>query len=290
MPMKILHKTHPHVWFDLACHRRRRTRTRPTTTTTTTEPQRRRPDPAVDLHHDRPSVAIVHDGIGRIGCRATAPPPVSASSHNSNVPPSVMTSQVEGEVGADAGAQQPRRMSWIGIDYFQALRHHKTIAADDMRRIPANVNNILAIRYAPDGKQVRSSLPTLLGRPPPPTNVFRRWPCRPPTAAWASTASPTASACTLSTRRRPGRRPPPYGQSGAFVRGEAPVVIVAQVPRAPVVGRADRRPRRRLHERAHCRMELQDGGEGSPPGRAGQPGPGAGLQRGQHDVRHRRQR
>ena len=50
-----------------------------------------------------------------------------------------------------------RRMSWIGVDYFQALRHENHVAEEEFRRIPSHVNNILCIRYSTDGKTIAAA-------------------------------------------------------------------------------------------------------------------------------------
>ena len=58
------------------------------------------------------------------------------------------------------GLEKPvesRRSSWIGVDYFQALRQEQLVDHEQLRRIPKHISNILCIRYSLDGGRVALS-------------------------------------------------------------------------------------------------------------------------------------
>jgi hypothetical protein len=56
-----------------------------------------------------------------------------------------------GEYLENGATSTPKRTSWIGVDYFQALRQESSADAEEFRRIPSHINNILCLRYSNDG-------------------------------------------------------------------------------------------------------------------------------------------
>lgn len=48
-------------------------------------------------------------------------------------------------------------MSWIGIDYFHALREEELLSDKEFRRIPSHIDTILSLRYSPDGSDVAAA-------------------------------------------------------------------------------------------------------------------------------------